>query len=206
MSNSNSILVFLGPDGVGKSTTIEYLSNDIKQSKNVKVFHFRPNFVPGLGQIKKLFGRNHNDTFIEITPQRTKVTLPSEIVRFFIIFLDLSIYKILLILYYRNTLFIFDRYISDLFVDPLRYRITSKVLIKVLIWGSPAVDLNIVMVDTFDNILSRCVENEPMILKNLLNDYTTLSLKDPKIIYELSGSIAVDHDRLRKTVAQLLKN
>jgi len=107
-------IVFLGPDGSGKSTVITALTQQLAQAfRRVEYQHLRPGKPP-----TKL---THTVTDPHAKPLRGKLGSLAKLLHFW------SLYQIGSLLwlyprYVRSTLVIFDRYYQDLLADPARYR------------------------------------------------------------------------------------
>lgn len=108
-------IVFLGPDGSGKSTVISAVMQQLSQSfRNVEYRHLRPGRLP----------KQSNSTPVtdpHAKPVRNKIGSHIKLLYFWSQYLAgnlLWLYP----RYVRSTLVIFDRYFHDLLADPLRYR------------------------------------------------------------------------------------
>ena len=105
MKNFN-IIIFLGVDGSGKSTLINAISNSNK--KKFHTIHFIPDFFR---KNKKSITNPHGKK------KRSKIYSFIKVIYWLINFKLFAILN-------RNSkkIFIFDRYIYDVIIDPLRYR------------------------------------------------------------------------------------
>jgi len=108
-------IVFLGPDGSGKSTVIAALSKQLEQAfRRVEYRHLRPGGLPTTTS-KGTVTNPH------AKPLRGRLGSIAKLLHFW------SSYQIgglfwLYPRYIRSTLVVFDRYYQDLLADPARYR------------------------------------------------------------------------------------
>lgn len=108
-------IVFLGPDGSGKSTVIAALQQQLSQAfRRVEYRHLLPGKLPKAGLAQTV-------TNPHAKPLRGRLGSLAKLLHFW------SLYQLgsLLWLYprhVRSTLVIFDRYYQDLLADPARYR------------------------------------------------------------------------------------
>jgi thymidylate kinase len=112
---SGIFVVFLGPDGVGKSTLINYLTNVFSPAfRRHRVFHWRPML---------LWRRKHCGDAADPHRHPQHGTWWS-LGRLFAHLLDywLGYWLVMRPLLARSGLVIFDRYFYDLLIDPKRYR------------------------------------------------------------------------------------
>ena len=108
-------VVFVGPDGVGKSTIISHVKQGISPSfRREKVFHWRPYVI----------WRRQKQTGPSGPHQHPSRTALNSSVASLLYFVDCWLGYILLIrpMLARSTLVIFDRYLYDMQIDPRRYR------------------------------------------------------------------------------------
>jgi thymidylate kinase len=108
-------IVFLGPDGSGKSTVIDAVMQQLSQSfRNVEYRHLRPGRLPKQSNSAPV-------TDPHAKPLRNKLGSHIKLIYFWSQYLVgnlLWLYP----RYVRSTLVIFDRYFHDLLADPVRYR------------------------------------------------------------------------------------
>lgn len=118
------------PDGAGKTTFIDGISNEwaklfLLDIKDMHIYHFRPTLFPNLGAVGEKAGVMKQDTDFT-NPQRNKPANPiSSFFRMCYYWLD---YVLGGFIYLRRDVqfdrfSIFDRYIYDFIVDPVRSRI-----------------------------------------------------------------------------------
>jgi len=108
-------IVFLGPDGSGKSTVISALMQQLSQSfRGVEYRHLRPG-------IRSKQSNTEPVTNPHAKPVRNQIGSTIKLIYFWSQYLVgnlLWLYP----RYVRSTLVIFDRYFHDLLADPVRYR------------------------------------------------------------------------------------
>ena len=116
------IIVFLGVDGSGKSTLIKSIFN--KNKIKYKMIHFTPDY----------FRKKKNPV---INPHKnTKRSKVISLLKIIYWIFNFQIFKI--VNYNSKKIFLFDRYLFDLIIDPKRYRFslsdkTVKFIIKPLL-------------------------------------------------------------------------
>lgn len=136
----NILISVHAPDGTGKTTFIEHLGNELgfyyvcSANDLLDTRHFRPNMLPNLGAVGEKAGVMKQDkNFTE--PHRAKPAgFISSLVRMTYYWLDFVI-GVPIILRKNaqfNKITIFDRYIYDFLVDPLRTRIALPFWIRQL--------------------------------------------------------------------------
>ena len=132
-----SLLAVVGPDGVGKTTFINLLKQEvarlsIKDLSDVQVKHFRPHILPNIKQL--LSGSRHNKSTEDFgKPHRAAPASPaSSLARIVYYWVDylLGYWLIIRRLCARGTVVIFDRYFYDFIVDPKRSRINLPAWIR----------------------------------------------------------------------------
>jgi thymidylate kinase len=152
---SGIFVVFLGPDGVGKSTLIKCLTQVISPAfPRHRVFHWRPMLLwrrKHCGDAADPHGRSQHGTWWSLG-------------RLFAHLLDywLGYWLVMRPLLGRSGLVIFDRYFYDLLIDPKRYRYGGPLwaarLLRALI---PRPDLVFVLDAPEQVLLSRKQEVAP---------------------------------------------
>ena len=108
-------IVFLGPDGSGKSSVIAALTEQLSQAfRRVEYRHLRPGNISN-SSIAKVVTDPHDK------PLRGKLGSLAKLLHFWSLYLLGSLLW-LYPRYVRSTLLVFDRYYQDILADPLRYR------------------------------------------------------------------------------------
>lgn len=119
---SGLFIVFLGSDGVGKTTLINSLENRLQEQTPllfamIKKYHWRPCLFKGRSNYSsKSCSSNPHDVQLD--------NMAISMLKLFFLFFDFlfgyyfKIYPALR----KNELVLFDRYYYDLFLDPKRYR------------------------------------------------------------------------------------
>ena len=112
---SGIFVIFLGPDGVGKSTLIAYLKEIISPAfRRCRVFHYRPMLLwrrTHSGEETDPHGRSLHPTWWSLGQ------LLAHLLDYW-----LAYWLIVRPLLARSGFVIFDRYFYDLLIDPKRYR------------------------------------------------------------------------------------
>ena len=147
---SGVFLVVLGPDGVGKSTTIRYLQLELEKLYGVcRTERWRP------GLIRKVAP----DTGHRIPHAKIPRSPISSIVSLLGLALDFSVGYVISAhpAMARSEVVIFDRYFHDLLIDPRRYRYAGPMLLPQLLsrWIPPRGAIFVVLDAEEDLILNR---------------------------------------------------
>jgi len=133
-------VVFLGPDGVGKSTVIEHLEKTLKlQEKKVIKFHL----CAPIFSTHKRKGAPNNNPHGEL-PR----SLLSSILKllYFLIRYNLAYFFTITKLLNNNYIVLMDRYYHDMLIDPRRYRYSGpKWLVNFISKFVPSPDYFIVL-------------------------------------------------------------
>jgi thymidylate kinase len=203
MSISGRFFAILGPDGTGKSTVIDELSNYMPKFLNVnkdyiKIIHFRPNLIPNISRL--VISRRNK--YIEQDFTVPHSARPSGYVlsmfRLFYYFLDYVIGYFVKVRpsLVKGDLVIFDRYFYDFIVDPLRSRVNlPKFIPMVLMKFIPKPTLIVFLDNDATTILQRKRELSASEIVRQISEYRSL-------IKILPNAISVDG---RKPVAEIVE-
>lgn len=138
-SKFRKMIALEAPDGTGKSTFIDLLRVTLAETfvcdiEKMHVYHFRPSILPNLGEVGEKAGVMKQDTDFE-NPHRNKpANSISSFIRMVYYWLDYVIGGAICIRkdVQFDKITIFDRYIYDFIVDPLRSRIALPRSVRVL--------------------------------------------------------------------------
>ena len=160
------IVVVIGPDGSGKTFLIDFLKkNFLKKNYSTQRIHLKPSLLKS--KITKVSNPHSK-------PVRSNLTSCLKL-----LFWLISYYTFFLINFFLRTkkIFFFDRYVHDIIVDPLRYRIKidKKILFILSLFPNP--DFWCFMTGDPKKIWSRKKEVKFDILKIQLNKYRKLKKK-----------------------------
>jgi thymidylate kinase len=132
---SISMLAVVGPDGVGKTTFIELLRQElarvlVKEPESIKVSHFRPRLLPN---IKELFRKGSTEASEFSRPHRAApASRLGSLARISYYWLDYVIGYWLLVRWRspKEHVYVFDRYFYDFLVDPHRSRVALPLWVR----------------------------------------------------------------------------
>jgi thymidylate kinase len=148
------IVVFLGPDGAGKSTVIDLVQAQLKSHDTDFVYRY---FAPGF--LKRY--RPKGDGAVTRNPHEGRQYSPALIIAK----LSLMLFEFrmgLPRLRRSHQLVLFDRYIHDILVDPRRYRMERlRWWMRLMLKAAPTPDLLIVVSAPADVIQTRKQEVPP---------------------------------------------
>lgn len=133
------LIALEAPDGTGKSTFIEALTVMLAETfvcdaEKMHVYHFRPSILPNLGAVGEKAGVMKQDTDFE-NPHRHKPANPiSSLMRMGYYWLDYVIGGAVCVRkdVQFDKITIFDRYIYDFIIDPLRSRINLPSFLRII--------------------------------------------------------------------------
>lgn len=125
-------VTFLGTDGSGKSTIIDYIKPFLNEAFHDKVYyeHMRPNFIPS---IARLFGKKDTQSGPVTNPHGSSTSgFLGSFFRWAYYLLDYTFgyyIKVLPKKTFKSCIWIFDRYYYDYLIDPKRARIKLPIWI-----------------------------------------------------------------------------
>jgi thymidylate kinase len=201
---SGLFIVFLGPDGCGKTTLINHLSNSLEQSfLKKRNYYWRPFILPRLRRLLP-FWKNLSCTQSQEDKSDIKLTKTNKVlflVKFIYYFLDYIIGRLKYqSLWSRGGLVIFDRYYYDHIVYPERFGfIVSRKIMLFFEKIIPKPDIMFFLYASPDTLIQRKQELSLAEIRRQLQDYDDLITKIPfacKI--DTSESIAVVEKKIIK--------
>ncbi len=172
------IIALVGPDGVGKSTVLEYVSRNAPDIlTKVIIKHWRPGWLPNLGN---LIGKQQPSQGKAVPPRRT----PGRFhwLRLAYYFLDFTIGYFMKdrVNSAKQQLILYDRCALDMVVDPVRYGLSSSHGMRLLWRLIPKPDLIILLHDQPQRIRSRKPELEKEEIERQLKVWQQLA-KEGKV-------------------------
>lgn len=196
-SNNSRVVIFLGPDGAGKSTLITHVAESLKSSNcNCRTFYFAP------GYLKRYRPKSKNT--ITIDPhnglQYSSYLVFIKIMLMLLEF-NLGIRRAKL----SNDILIFDRFIHDILVDPIRYRMgRTRWWMRLLLKMAPKPDLVVIVVAPAEIIHSRKQEVPFEETIRQLEDYRLMTNSfDNSLIIENTSSPEVGAEIILSRIRSL---
>lgn len=178
-------VAFLGPDGAGKSTVVERVEVDLAgRFGAVRRFHLRPHF-----------GLRGPDGPPVLDPhgQRPRGRLGS-LAKLGFWWLDAAVGYVVAVrpVLRRRGLVLFDRYLDDVTVDPLRYRYRGPAgLARAFARMAPRPDVTVVLDAPEDVLRARKLEVTPEETARQRRAYLALAARLPHaVVVDASRSIA----------------
>jgi thymidylate kinase len=161
-----NVIAVMGPDGSGKTFFINYLIKKLK-IKNIiiKRIHLKPALI------------NSNIKNVSNPHSKKPRNVLFSILK--LLYWLLTYYLFGLLKYFPNKkkIYIFDRYVHDVLVDPLRYRVKLNFIIKFIINFFPKPDIWLFMSPNIKTIWSRKREIKYDTLSKQLISYKKLKKK-----------------------------
>ncbi len=145
MSNKKTI-AFLGTDGSGKSTIISALKPWVEEHYGFVVYeHMRPNFFPSLAVATGKRKASEESHTVCTNPHGSKSSgLLGSVIRLTYYWLDYTWGYYKKVYHSKDTIWFFDRYYYDYYVDQKRSRINvPKWILNIYGWFVPSPDLTI---------------------------------------------------------------
>lgn len=166
MKPTGIVIAFLGPDGSGKSTIIDSLTNANLPFRKTAYFHLKP-----------LRSKDTGRTTTNPHKYPPYSTLKSYVkLLFFILQYNYGWIKNIASLKIRSSLVVFDRYYDDLIVDHKRYRYGgSEKVARLIRLCIPKPNLYFILTTDANTIYSRKKEVELTELKRQIKGYEALS-------------------------------
>lgn len=201
--SSGAVIVLLGPDGVGKSTLVAFLSQAFRPLFSMqRLYHWRPGVIGG----SKLEGQ---PTEPHSSPLRGRF---GSVAFLFAFFLDnvLGFFLQIWPFVTRGGLVIFDRFFPDLLVDSSRYRYGGPGWLARLLnrFVPPREKLVLVLEASEEAILSRKRELSSAELTRQRDAYRRIALSDSectKVLFADRGLDVVQGEALRSVVDYLVR-
>lgn len=158
---------FTGPDGSGKTTVINAIVKELKNTyPSIDLFHFRPHFMPNLGEAAQKTRLKVDVDKDYSNPHRGKKTGKlNALIRLVYYSTDYVLGYFLMVRpkLRKRSIVIFDRYFTDIIADGRRSRIhlKSTFLYRFGALFIPKLDYNILLTADKDVILTRKQELSP---------------------------------------------
>lgn len=202
------VVTFTGVDGVGKSTVISMVKEQIEQTfrKEVVLKRHRPGILPILSSIKH--GKEKAEEIASKTiPRKGKNTSKlSSFVRFCYYYLDYQLGQVYVYFKYtlRGKIVLYDRYYFDFINDSKRSNIDfNKGVVKWLYRFIFKPKLNIFLYADPEEVFRRKQELNPSTIKELTNGYKDLF---HEMGQKYKGKYkALENKQLDKTISFILK-
>lgn len=161
-------IVFLGPDGSGKSTVIDRLLAQDLPFNSTKYFHLKPILKPN-GHIDEVVKDPHQDKLYSALKSYSKLI-------YFIFQYNWGWFKNIRPLKKSSCLIIFDRYFDDLLADPKRYRYGgNKKMLQIVRNFIPRPDLYFILTAEAEIIYKRKQEVAFEELTHQIMEYKALT-------------------------------
>ena len=194
---SGILVLFLGPDGVGKSTLINHVNQLLSPAfRGHRVFHYRPALLwrrKFSGDVTNPHGRS------EYSPWRSLVSLVVHMTDYWA-----SYWLMVRPMLTRSGLVLFDRYFYDLAIDPKRYRYGAPLWVaRILRPLIPKPDLVFVLDAPTQVVLSRKQEVLPEEIQRQREIYLREAKTLPHArVIDTSASVAEVASEIAKAVVE----
>jgi thymidylate kinase len=175
------VIVFLGPDGSGKSTIIEGLLHQTLPFRRYDYFHLKP--IPQKeNAVQQVVTDPHQYKPYSFLKSYIKLL-------FFVYQYNMGWLKHITRLKIKSSLVIFDRYYDDVLADHKRYRYGgSKTIAKFIRYFIPKPDLYFILTADADIIHKRKQEVPLEELQRQINEYRSLEDKKRYINMDVSNT------------------
>lgn len=142
------LIVFLGPDGAGKSTLLAGVEAALTNAaQNWRSYYFAPGF---LKRYRPRLGNNVTENPHEGRQYGLALVLAKASLLLFEFIMGIPPAR------RQNSILLFDRYISDILVDPVRYRMgRTRWWMKLMLRLAPRPDLLVIVVAPAATIQAR---------------------------------------------------
>lgn len=197
--NCNSLVfAFLGPDGAGKSTLIEQVSNKLDDTaSNIKLVHLKPTYL-----FKGRIAQRGIVTDPHQKEPRSKIVSVLKLI-FWIceLWVDRFFNR------EKNySIKIYDRYFDDVSIDPIRYRYSAGIKFAQLCQRLiPKPDLYFICIAPTEVIQERKQEVPEHETRRQLEAYKALADNHQKIIIDNSGSMEVATEKCLESALSIME-
>ncbi len=187
----SKLLVFVGPDGSGKTTIIKKVSNRLPDN-NIQINHVRFNIIPRFGQFKAFILSLLRLKII--TFKEPVISTVGGVVKRYVYGKNIPRWKVFFLLFYelfdyvlgyvqlfssdRKNIIIFDRYVYDYYTEK-DWSNTPLIVMKTIMLLIPKPDFIFYMF------------NDPVVINNRKNE---LSVNDIRIVSDRISNLLSDQD------------
>jgi|SaaInlStandDraft_4_1057021.scaffolds.fasta_scaffold19125_2 thymidylate kinase len=188
------VICLLGPDGVGKSTIIDFFR---KKHDNLLCFHLKP--------IKSdIVDFNSVAEACEPHSAKNYNKFVSYIKLIYLVFLYNFGWFVNVVSSKKESLIIFDRYLDDMMVDPGRFRFSGdQFFVKIALKLVPRPDMYFILHASSDNILNRKKELTRLQIDDINSNYLLLAKNSAMHVVINANS---NPDMIFKEILKQLKN
>jgi thymidylate kinase len=191
------LVVLIGPDGVGKTTTSELLQKkliDKSYYNGAEVYHHRPEYLPQISSfVKKSMNKEKTPEYgtNQHSPARVLVYILYYALDFILLYPKLFLTKA------NNRILIFDRYYNDFFIQKSYDRLPSIVK-KIVMYFIPKPDLLVYLQADPNVIFSR--KNELTLSQTKRQNSVCLNM-----VKNYKNGVCVDANNKALDVSELIK-
>lgn len=181
--NSAHWIAVLGPDGSGKSTVIEVLSQQVadllvKDPEEVFVFHHRPAVFPNIRRLLAFCSKIEKEEDFSSPHRAAPASTLGSLCRILYYWLDyvLGYWVIVRPRLIRGKIILFDRYFHDFLVDPKRSRISLPEWVrKTLFRLTPLPTLSVVLEASPETVYSHKQEIPVNEIERQIKEYRDMA-------------------------------